>query len=184
LPGADGSFVIRSIQEDDLVKKFEIERMNDALRAFLKKAALRFHSSNIAKTYVAVEANGSGPKRIRSYISILLSEIRKDYARADDCPDAARYNFPAIKIARLATEKDYEGNGLASGLIDFVAGLAKAQIMPYAGCRFLILDANREKIEFYQRRGFILVNNDENTSVDNPNPVMFMDLHKIAANCR
>jgi GNAT superfamily N-acetyltransferase len=181
LPGADGPFVIRSIQEDDLVKKFEIDRVNDALRAFLKKAALQFHSSNIAKTYVAVDADGDGPKRVRSYISILLSEIRKDYARADDCPEAARYNFPAIKIARLATERDYEGRGLASSLIDFIAGLAKAQIMPHAGCRFLILDANREKIDFYQRRGFVLVDNDENTSADNPNPVMFMDLHKIVA---
>jgi GNAT superfamily N-acetyltransferase len=182
LPGADATFVIRSIQEGDIVKKFEIERVNDGLRAFLKKTAHQFHSSNIAKTYVAVEADGDGgPKRIRSYISILLSEIRKDYARADDCPEAARYNFPAIKIARLATERDYEGRGLGSGLIDFVAGLAKAQIMPHAGCRFLILDANREKIDFYQRRGFVLVDNEENIRADNPNPVMFMDLHKIAA---
>jgi hypothetical protein len=61
-------------------------------------------------------------------------------------------------------------------LIDFVVGLSIEKIMPHVGCRFLILDANKEKIDFYKRRGFVLINNEEN--LEGPNPVMFMDLHK------
>jgi GNAT superfamily N-acetyltransferase len=156
LAGEAGEFIFRPIQQGDRVNKFQIAQEDDALRAFLKKAALKFSSSNIAKTYVAVEKDEADPKSIRSYISVLLSEIKKEYAATEDCPEANRYNFPAVKIARLATDRNFEGFGLGSTLIAFVAGLVRAHVMPHAGCRFLILDANRAKIEFYQKRGFVL----------------------------
>jgi len=152
---------------------------DDALRAFLKKMAHPFHVADTAKTYVAAEGTDQGP-RIRSYISISLSEIRREYANLEDCPEAARFNYPAVKIGRLATDRRYEGKGLGSALIDLVVGIAQEQIMPHAGCRFLILDANRAKIAYYQRRGFVLVENPENLDEANQNPVMFMDLHRIS----
>jgi GNAT superfamily N-acetyltransferase len=180
LAGMD-EFIFRPLDPNDKINKFEIERENDALRAFLKKAAPRFHASNIAKTYVAIET-GDGQKRVRSYISILNSWIRKEYANIEDCPEAEKYDYPAVKIARLATDRHYENRGLGKTLIELVCGVITTQIMPHSGCRFLILDANREKIDFYKRRGFTLVNNDENLDpVCTPNPVMFMDLHKIVS---
>jgi GNAT superfamily N-acetyltransferase len=177
LAGADETFIFRPLEPGDKINRFEIEQAQDALRAFLKKSARQFHSSNITKTYVAVETAGQDPKPVRSYIGILNSEIRKEYANTEDCPEARRWNYPAIKIARLATDRRYEGRGLASGLIALVVGLARASLMPHVGCRFLVLDANREKIDFYKRRGFVLVDNEENLA--SPNPVMFMDLHKL-----
>jgi GNAT superfamily N-acetyltransferase len=180
LAGGTGTFIFRPIQESDRVNKFQVAKENDGLRAFLKKSALKFSASNIAKTYVAIEKDNAEQPLIRSYISILLSEIKKEYAATDDCPEANRYNFPAVKIARLATDQNFEGKGLGGGLIAFVAGLVREHVMPHAGCRFLILDANRAKIEFYKKRGFVLVDNDENLRAENQNPVMFMDLHKIA----
>jgi GNAT superfamily N-acetyltransferase len=179
LSGEDGTFEIRALAPSDAVHKFEIAHIDDAHRAFLKKLAGKFCDSNISKTYVAVEGTDQGP-RIRSYVNILLSEIRKGWAATDDCPEAQRFNYPAVKIGRLATDRRYEGRGLGSSLIEFVAGLAVGKVMPHVGCRFLILDANRPKIEYYERRGFILVKNDENLAATNQNPVMFMDLHKIA----
>lgn len=173
-------FILRPIRDGDRVNKFQVAREDDALRAFLKKSALNFSASNIAKTYVAIQNDGAEQPLVRSYISILLSEIKKEYAATEDCPEANRYNFPAVKIARLATDKTFEGRGLGSGLIAFVAGLVREHIMPHAGCRFLILDANRVKIEFYKKRGFVLVDNEENLRAENQNPVTFMDLHKIA----
>lgn len=177
MAGADGKFIFRPLEPGDRINRFEIEKVQDALRAFLKKSAHKFHLNNITKTYVAVEASDPDPKRVRSYISILNSEIRKEYASVEDCPEADRWNYPAIKIARLATDRNYEGRGLARGLIALVAGLARSQLMPHVGCRFLMLDANREKIDFYKRRGFVLVDNEENLA--SQNPVMFMDLHKL-----
>ena len=114
---------------------------------------------------------------MRAYITIALSEIRKEYAELD-VPDAERYpHFPAVKIARLATDVGFEGQGMGSSLIEFVVGLVTKQIMPFVGCRFFILDANPEKIDFYKKRGFFLVDLEEN--INSRNPVMLMDLHKV-----
>jgi hypothetical protein len=179
LAGEAGKFVFRALQETDKINRFEIERENDALRAFLKKDAPRFQLSNITKTYVAVETDDAS-KRVRSYISILNSEIAQEFANEEIRIEAERYSsYPAVKIARLATDRHFESKGLACGLIDLVAGIARSQIMPHAGCRFLILDANRAKIDFYKRRGFVLVDNADNKA--RQNPVMFMDLHRTAA---
>jgi GNAT superfamily N-acetyltransferase len=179
LAGTDGEFIFRLLTSDDKVNRFDIDPVNEALRFFVKKLALRFDSSNIAKTYVAIEKDDA-TQRVRSYVSILNSWIRKEYANIEDCPEAEKYDYPAVKIARLATDRKYEGRGLARTLIELVSGVVTTQVMPHSGCRFLILDANREKIDFYKRRGFTLVNNDENIDPQRtPNPVMFMDLHKI-----
>jgi len=176
--GEDGVFTLRPLEATDVVNKLDMAHEDDALRAFLKKVAHKFHAADTAKTYVAVEGTDQGP-RIRSYVSISLSEIRREYANLEDCPEASRFNYPAIKIGRLATDRRYERRGLAGALIDLVVGIAQDQIMPHAGCRFLILDANRAKISYYQRRGFVLVQNPENLDAVNQNPVMFMDLHRL-----
>ncbi len=156
MPGDPRTFDIRSIQSTDKLNKFKLSRANDALRAFLKKNAVSFQETDIAKTYVAVDS-ASEASSVRAYITIALSEIRKEYAELD-VPDAERYpHFPAVKIARLATDVGFEGQGMGSSLIEFVVGLVTKQIMPFVGCRFLILDANPEKIDFYKKRGFFLV---------------------------
>jgi GNAT superfamily N-acetyltransferase len=177
--GEDGVFTLRPLEPGDVVNKLQLAHEDDALRAFLKQLAPKFHEADVAKTYVAVEGTDQGP-RIRSYISISLSEILREYANLEDCPEASRFNYPAVKIGRLATDRRYEGRGLGGALIDLVVGLVHDQIMPHAGCRFLILDANRAKIGYYQRRGFVLVRNPENLDEANQNPVMFMDLHRLS----
>lgn len=48
--------------------------------------------------------------------------------------------------------------------------------MPHVGCRFLVVDAKRDSVGFYQKSGFILLNTDSNY-VDE-HPLMFFDLHK------
>jgi hypothetical protein len=61
-----------------------------------------------ARTYVAVDDSDSGVgSAVRAYITVALSEIRKEYAELD-VPDAERCPaFPAVKIARLATDVRY-----------------------------------------------------------------------------
>jgi hypothetical protein len=52
------------------------KRLSRVLGDFVKKLALKFDSGNIAKTYVALEKDDE-TRRVRSYISILNSGIRK-----------------------------------------------------------------------------------------------------------
>ena len=48
--------------------------------------------------------------------------------------------------------------------------------MPYVGCRFLVVDAKRDSIIFYQKAGFTLLNTASNQRDEHP--LMFFDLYK------
>jgi N-acetylglutamate synthase-like GNAT family acetyltransferase len=66
------------------------------------------------------------------------------------------YNqLPAIKIARLATDRSCQDHGCGEYLIHYSIAIAM-QIKRFIGCRLLVTDALPEKINWYKNRGFIL----------------------------
>lgn len=67
-------------------------------------------------------------------------------------PDKRYRSMPAVKIGRFAVIKELQRTGIGSKLIsgikyDFVT-------MNKTGCRFIIVDAYEESIEFYEKNGF------------------------------
>jgi hypothetical protein len=63
-------------------------------------------------------------------------------------------------------------------LVDYALALIKNRIMPLAGCRFVVVDANQPAIEFYKKQGFTLVDTETNRA--NKCPLMFLDLSKLS----
>ena len=86
-------------------------------------------------------------------------------------------DYPAIKLARLAVDKELQGQGAGSQLIDFVIGLAVDHVMPNTGCRFLIVDAKAQSVSYYEKKGFSKIG----TAVDGEQvqTTMFIDLHRL-----
>lgn len=64
-------------------------------------------------------------------------------------------------------------------MVDFAVGTAKDVICPAVGCRFVVVDAKKQSIGFYEKCGFTLLDTDDNRS--RQSPVMFLDLHKVTA---
>ena len=90
---------------------------------------------------------------------------------------AYRYrHFPAVKIARLAVDKNVRNNGLGKVLIDLALGIAKDRISSAVGCRFLVVDSKQDAVEFYQKRGFTLLGTQNNLT--RSDPILFIDLNK------
>ena len=87
--------------------------------------------------------------------------------------------FPAVKIARLAVDHRLKEKKLRIGsqLVDLAIGISKDQICPAVGCRFIVVDAKKRSVGFYERCGFTALDTDENKQRDEP--VMFIDLHKL-----
>ena len=67
-------------------------------------------------------------------------------------------NFPAVKIGRLAVNKNYQRQGIGKMIIDWVKESFTNQNK--TGCLFIIVDAiNRiETINFYKASGFEFLN--------------------------
>jgi len=83
-------------------------------------------------------------------------------------------HFPAVKIARLAVDRRYRGTGLGRALVDFSLGVSRDTIASAVGCRFVVLDAKKQSVAFYEKNGFRMI--DTKTNRERDEPVMFFDL--------
>jgi ribosomal protein S18 acetylase RimI-like enzyme len=173
----DPNFVIRLIDPTDRVGRLKLRSEDGALAAFLKRHCVRYHTENLAKTYVYVDDNSDAPRKVVAYISILVGEVNNADAVVPDLPDYS-FSYPSVKIARLAVDLSIQRNGLGGNLVDYSLAVIKRHIAPHVGCRFVVVDANPPAIDFYRKHGFVLVDTDENRKRDHP--LMFYDLLKVA----
>ena len=177
---APDSLVLRELQPGDNTKKLSLGKVEfQPLKSYLRNIADKFHKTNIAKTYVLVPDGESSP-RVWGYITFTCSQISLEGSYfMSDCKEANKYEaLPAVKIARLAVDKEIKGNGHGSTLIDFAIWFIIDSIMPNVGCRFLITDAKKDAVKFYEKTGFTMLDTPGNKR--STHPVMFVDLHKLA----
>lgn len=70
-------------------------------------------------------------------------------------------------------DSGHRGNKIGEDLVNLALGIAKNEICPLVGCRFVVVDAKRASVAFYDKKlGFTAENNARDQ------PVMFIDLHK------
>jgi GNAT superfamily N-acetyltransferase len=121
------------------------------LKTFLQRDALRFEQASLARTYGAFAGD---PPRILGYITLLCGEV-----------------------ARLAVDQSAQGSGLGRALVNLALGTTVREICPAVGCRFVMVDAKKNAVRFYERCGFTMLDTPANRERDAP--VMFVDLSKI-----
>jgi len=173
------NLTLRQILSNDDTTKLSLgSEVYTPLKIFLKKSALDFHQYEIAKTYVLVNQVSSSSSRIWGYITLMNSEVvLNEGQRPQESASTSRYEaFPAVKIARLAIDKALQGNGFGTKMLDWCINHVKLAIMPHVGCRFIVVDAKRDSVSFYEKSGFVLLDTEANRSDDHP--LMFFDLYK------
>jgi GNAT superfamily N-acetyltransferase len=146
------------------------------LKTFLQRDALEFERQSLARTYGAFTGD---PQRIVGYVTLVCGEVVT--ADGDGCLIADldyRYSqYPAVKIARLAVDQSVQGIGLGRELVNLALGTTVREICPAVGCRFVMVDAKKNAVKFYERCGFTLLDTPANR--EREAPVMFVDLSKI-----
>ena len=171
------AFELRELSPDDKCRGFFLgndpgDEVYLPLTIFLQKSAKLFHTQNAAKTYVFVKGN-----KATAYITLSCSQIILD--KPPDGLDTYRYKeYPAIKIGKLAVDKHYRDSDLGSQLVSLAVAIVTEKVMPHVGCRFLIVDSHKSAVGFYRKRGFSLLETEENKASDNP--LMFLDVGKLA----
>ncbi|RWR08490.1 GNAT family N-acetyltransferase [Paenirhodobacter populi] len=142
------------------------------LKIFVQRHAKVYAEQMLAKSYGVFAGT-----KIVGYVTLVCGQIEVE--GGEPAPDVGDAHFdykhyPAVKIARLAVDRRYRGNGLGRHLVDFSLGLARDTIASAVGCRFVVLDAKRQSVAFYEKNGFRLI--DTETNKARPEPVMFLDL--------
>src|SRR5581483_2193443 len=167
---------LREIGSDDVVRRFRMETLDGGnpylpLTIFLQRDAKKHNSMNVAKTYVGLDG-----QRVIGYISISCSQIALEAPLAQELAGYP-YEFPAVKIGKLAVDHRHRKLGLGGQLVDFAVAIVKNEIEPKVSCRFIIVDAHKLAVEFYQKKGFTLLDTEKNKA--RPAPLMFLDIGKL-----
>ena len=121
------------------------------LNDFLKRDAFAYQKSTLAQTYVCLYANSPVGFFSVCADAINLSKIEKKTEFGLDKPHK---DFPAIKIARLATANAYAGRHVGTFMVQYAVGMA-LEFSKKIGCRFVTVDALPNSVKFYEGLNFI-----------------------------
>ena len=103
---------------------------------------------------------------VRAHITLDCGEVA---AERDDIADLDGANFryehfPALKIARLAVHAQYHKFAFGRTLVSF--SVRRSQyIAGIAGCRFVIGDAKKPSVGFYEKCDFRLIDTEKKTKI-------------------
>lgn len=131
---------------------------NNELNFYLEKFATVNDFSNISKTFVSII-----DERVVGFVtlctaSLEFKELPKNY---NNLP---KYPIPAIRIARLAVDKAYQGKGIGKSLLGFAFKkiiLASLNV----GIKLVVVDAKEEAKTFYEHFGFVSLPQNKQTYI-------------------
>ncbi|NOQ28919.1 MAG: GNAT family N-acetyltransferase [Methanosarcinales archaeon] len=161
--------VILYAQHHDIsrdISRFESD--SPELNAFLKEDALKNQTELVSKTYLCYHFN-----KLIGYITFATDILKAEEMLKETRIEGIPYKeYPAIKIARLATDKKYKRMGVGTFLLKVAVGKAY-DISDRVGCRFITVDSKQESIGFYKKSGgFKLVTGHEKKTY----PTMYLDI--------
>lgn len=122
----------------------------EELNRYLQRYALMNHKSDAAKTYV-----GISHEKIIAYYTLVVSEVFYEDAPKRLSKGLSRHPVPVMLLARLATDIDWQGKGVAAGLLRD-AMLRTLQVADIAGVRAFLVHAKDDQAKaFYEHFDFI-----------------------------
>lgn len=139
--------IVRFLQPGDDRSEFSCGNpdYDDFLRKYAGQNEFRHH---VGRSIVVVD-----DERVVACATFSLAEIAIDALPPRAAHGLPRYPAPALRLARLAVDRRYQGLGLGRMLVSEVLGLALRLREEY-GCVAVVVDALLGKREFYESLGF------------------------------
>ena len=136
------------------VRNIEKERLEgfdcsvDVLNLFLKRYSLKNDLLGIGKTFVAESESG----KVCGYFTLSSAQIKFEEMPLSLQTGIPKYPIPAIRIARLATDKKIQGTGCGKWLMK-QALLKILQVADIAAVHVVLVDAKESAESFYEQFG-------------------------------
>jgi GNAT superfamily N-acetyltransferase len=150
------------------------------LKTFLQKNAHAYEAHSLSRTYVLVE-DPHTHGRVWGYVSLVASEVK---TTSQNTPGSKvhwppTYLLPAVKLARMAIDKELQGRDFGTKLLQFVLATVRDAVAQHVGVRLLITDAKSSAVGFYEKMGFTILDTPANRK--RKSPVMFVPLKDLAS---
>jgi GNAT superfamily N-acetyltransferase len=143
-------------------------------RFFQRYAGQNQFRHHIGSTYVAV-GNGS----IAGFVTVSPGEMTVEAINAVLKKKLPAYPIPILRIARLAVDARFQGQGIGKLLLRAMFELA-LELRGRIGCAGVVVDAKPDAVSFYQRLGFMPLSVERGASAARPEPIpMFLPMKLI-----
>ena len=146
----------KDIQPKSKLKNFDcgIEELNE----FFSRYSLKNDALGIGKTFVAFDEN----ETVVGYFTLATAQVAFESIPDNIRTKLPKYPIPALRIARLAVSKDFQGTGIGKWLLAqaFIKIIHAADI---TGIYLIIVDAKESSKTFYEHYGFTKFNDNELT---------------------
>ena len=128
------------------------------LNEFLLRYALKNDRLGIGKTFVALDETD----RIEGYFTLATAQVAYSEIPDDYRAKLPKYPIPALRIARLSVDKDFQKKGVGKWLLSqaFVKTVRVAEV---TGLYFILVDAKESSRSFYEHYGFQKFNDEKLT---------------------
>lgn len=171
---------VRKLEPAESIDSFDCG--DEDLNSFIKEEAPLYRKALLAVTYV-VEDSESG--KVVAYFSLANDKVSlSDFESKTEFNRFRKHRFvnekrlrsyPAGKLCRLAVDNTAKNLKIGSFLILFIKSYFITDNK--TGCRFLTVDAYADAIPFYQKNGFLPLNDDD---AGQATRLLFFDLNDIA----
>jgi GNAT superfamily N-acetyltransferase len=129
---------------------------DDDLNDFLKNDAAKFQSDHLSHTRV-VFLNDA----LVAYLTLLADCIilqtgeKKKILKEARAYHQSVYTFPAVKIARIGIQKEFQWSGVGTQLLIYTIGLVVRMNRELnIACRFITVDAYPRSVSWYEKKNF------------------------------
>jgi GNAT superfamily N-acetyltransferase len=138
--------IVRAWHEEAIQKRHDREAFDcgeEALNEFLRRYARKSHELGGAKTFLAID--DADRKTILGFYS--LSPASVEYARTPEIVrrGLARHDVPGFRLARLAVDREVQGQGLGGQLL-LAAGRRCLLAAREVGGVVLAIDAKNDRV--------------------------------------
>ena len=162
---------VRRLEEHDEVEPFDCG--DEPLNNYLKRHAwANQQKSSIGVTYVAVDEGA--PLSVIGYFTLATASVPRNAFPKKYVRGLPPYELPLILMTRLAVDRRFSGKGLGHALISEAFKIA-LRVADDVGCRCIITDAYRDRVDWYARYGFVVL---EGAAESGPQR-MFLDIRTI-----
>lgn len=170
----DADITIESISKKHNLIISDFITYESDLKNYLIEDSLSHQDNGVSRTFLMFYKND-----LVGYITLLCDSLRvegdiKSYFKNKNI---LYKTLPAIKIGRLAVDDRFQKQGFGKKLLYLAYTYAKYISDNYCGCRFLIVDAKRNKdktkdsLHFYKKMNFLILKQREKGTTP-----MYLDL--------
>lgn len=146
----------------------------DLDRFFRRYAAINQLVHHIGVTYVAVERD-----RILGFATLAPATLQGEDFPSTRAKKLPQYPLPALRLARLAVETEFQGKGIGTALLRYAFSVA-LEMSARLGCVGILVDAKPTAVAYYAEFGFERKAAAMGQGGERPEPLlMFLPLDRV-----